>query len=227
MSLSLFNLTGRDIFKRPYKGTGTNGTPTSLDANFLNVAQDAVVAIETLLQNAVTVEIGSSRSTGLSTVVQTWTYVYTNVTPLFGGSAVIPNFLLNLSPVVLEDAGIIQTQTGIPSQASVSLASALGVTFPSYKGLSADASGTTNMGASQPYWTKVIQAVPFLKFSIRAAAATGEQVFSYGQPVFFDAGSGLSPRVSLPVFLSLPSQYGTNLPFLTYEVSLILMNWIP
>lgn len=210
--MTAFGTTGRDSFKRPQGGS-------SLDPAYITAAQEALVTLESKRQNAVTVEAGSARSASLCVPIQRWLVSY-NGTPIYGGRTTSPNILLSLSPAILEDAGITPPQTTNPL---VSLASSRSLDTAAR--LPVDLAGVDGLTLTKPSWVLRLQQTPIVRFSARLVGATGNQVIATGNPQFFDAGSGISPRVLLPISYGSPDLETTALPAGNYEICLLIIAW--
>lgn len=207
---SHYDLTHRDTLQNPL---------ASLDAELLNRAADALTRIETWAQNVVTVVPQAAQAPSLVVAVQRWLWTLQSV-----GTS--PACLLDLSPAFLEDAGVLPRQTDAPGQPLMSLAQDINLSVPTYTVLSKDLTGLLgSQRAPQPAWVNELRGAKLLSFSVRLFGATGTDVFHLEDPVFFDAGTGVSPKVVGNLMHSTPDKRTTNVPQSTYEICLLVMNW--
>ena len=207
---SHYDLTHRDTLPDPL---------ASLDAELLNRAADALTRIETWAQNSATVVPLAAQAPALVVSVQRWLWTCQS-------SGTTAACLLDLSPAFLEDAGVLPRQTDAPDQPLVSLAQDVSLSVPTYSVLPKDLAGL--LGAQrtpQPAWVNEMCGVKFLHFSVRLFNGTGTDVFHLENPLFFDAGTGVSPKVVGTLMHSTPDNRTTPIPQSTYEICLLVMNW--
>lgn len=206
-STSLFSATGRDRFVRPYPGAGAG--PSAVIPTPVTALQDALTAIEAHCLSAVATDPSSARSPSLCAVVQRWSFTY-------GGER---STTLSLSPAILEDAGVVIPQGTNPA---TGLASTLALDG-TVRGL-VDLAGGAGLALSEPAWAARLRRVPVLKLSVRRPGAVGDEAYSADSPVFFDAGSGASPRVLFSLSPALPGMATTPVSG-PYEACLLILNW--
>jgi hypothetical protein len=224
MSLT-FNLLNRERYRRPYSGSGVNNT--SIDANFVNVASTSISNIEAFALNSVGIESSTAKASSICTVAQRWLYYYDKIN-MYGGTSSAPNFLLPLSPVILEDSGVIPLQSIYPGQSLVSLISSLFISIPKFSTQAIDNTilGPSSVPVSQPSWCTILANIPRLSFGIRYQGASGTMAFEGITPSLFDAGTGQSPYILLRCQYGTPDRYGTDIPIGLYEVTLLGLNQV-
>ena len=212
--LSIFSETGRDQFVRPVIGNGTG--QSSFDAQFVNTARDAITAIETYTKNAVTLEPRASVSNNLAIVSQVWSgivYSGVNTSQVFvaTGNGVatgsVAVFTLPVSPVILEDSGVIPTQTALPTNPEVSLLS------------------SANLDLIPTSWiTRLSNSTYYMSACLLGASSY--QTLSVTNIAFGVGSDNVSPQVTATVQLSHPQKYGLVFPSGTYYVSLVILRWV-
>lgn len=226
-TLSAFGLTGRDAFPRPTPGTGAAGSGSSVDAALVNLAAAAATRLETWAEIAVPVDGAFSRNAALGATVQRWLWDYTTLLDGDTGDIARARLILPLSAAVLEDCLAIPGQSVAPADPARSLAAAVGSTSPAYTALAValpDEQGAAR--TPQPAWTRALAGAD-TSVSVRLLGATDTQTLTASHPVFFDAGTGVLPRLAVTVAYSSPDRIGASLPLGTYEVCLLVLNWIP
>ena len=208
---SIYDLTHRDSFQSPGK---------ALDAEDINRLSDTILKIENWAVNAITVVKEEAHAPSLTFAVQRWLWSYQ-------GTGNIGSCILNISPAILEDAGIISSLSDTTSNPLLSLAKDVSLTLPAYPIISNLPGSLGVTREIQPSWVSKIQSIPLLSFSIRLFGAVGTDVYQMENPVFFDAGNGITPLVQGNVAHSTPDKRLTAIPNSTFEICMILGNWTP
>ena len=207
---SHYDLTHRDTLPNPL---------VSLDAELLNRAADCLTKLEQWASNVVTVVPQAAQAPALLVSVQRWLWTCQSV------GASVP-CLLDLSPAFLEDTGVLPRQMNTPEQAVASLAQDVSFSVPAYAVLPKDLTGLLGSQRSpQPAWVNELRGVKLLNFSVRLFHGTSDDVFQIEDPLFFDAGTGISPQVVGNLVHSTPNKRTTLIPQSTYEICLLVMNW--
>jgi hypothetical protein len=177
------------------------------------------VRLENWARDTITVVPQESEAPALVFSVQRWLWSNQGLT----NSAAC---LLDLSPAFLEDCGVLPLQSSKPSVPQVSLAQDVSLSVPSYNALASDLTGILGLQRTpQPAWVAELKGVPLLTFSVRLFGATGTQTFDMEDVVFFDAGTGVSPKLLGNIAHSTPDLRTTNVPQSTFEICLLVLNW--